>query len=325
MASLRQIAANQKNAQKSTGPKTDEGKDASRRNSIKHGLAGTGTILRDDDEAAIETRKAQWRPNYLLETPELEFLFDQMVTNAVRLDRCRDEEIQIRLTESQHAALSWDDDRHDEAAELAARLSKRPVQFSRRLQRTKQGVEWMIERWHDLADILDGGGLWTEAQTALALDLMGTPPELRDPQQTPNENPASLVAHQLAHLERRKQSALTIYDEQERDAALKGIPYEPSRPLKNLRRYEATCMRTFLWASDQLKPYRQTPEPAPAPTPPPAPIPPPTPEPQDDPESVDSPIFSNPIFTMSSIPANRVPENRRARRAAAKLARRRSA
>ncbi len=320
MATIRQIAANQRNAQRSTGPK--EHKDASKRNALKHGLAGAGTVLHSDDLAAIEKRKADWRPFYLIETPEQEFVFDQMITSSVRLDLCRDEEIQIRLTESQHAALSWDDDRHDQAAEIAGKLSRHPVQISRRLQRTRQGVEWMIERWHDLADILDQGGHWTEAQTSLALDLLGTPPEFRD-LQIPLENPASLVARHLAHLERRQESALNTYDEQEREAALKGMPYEPSRPLKNLRRYEANCMRTFLWASELLKPYRQTPEPTP--TPPPAPIRPPQPEPQVDPEPENTPISSSPIFTMSSIPTSRVPENRRARRAAAKLTRRRSA
>ena len=319
MASLRQIAANQKNAQKSTGPKTDEGKDASRRNAVKHGLAGAGVILPGDDEAAIETRKAEWRPHYLVETPEEIFLFEQMVTSAVRLDRCRLEEIQIRLTESQHAALSWDDDRHDEAAEIAGKLSKKPVQVSRRLQRTRQGVEWMIERWQDLADVLDAGGMWTEAQTTLALDLMGTPLEFRDLLE-PIESPASLAARQILHLERRKVSALDTYDDQERDAALRGIPYEPSRVLKNLRRYEATCMRTFLWASNQLKPNRQTPEPTP-----PQPIPPTTPEPQDDPEPQDYPAFSGRMVIPTFAPTNRAPENRRARRAAAKLARRRCA
>jgi len=38
MATDRQIAANRKNAQKSTGPKTPEGRAAVRLNGVKHGL-----------------------------------------------------------------------------------------------------------------------------------------------------------------------------------------------------------------------------------------------------------------------------------------------
>jgi hypothetical protein len=39
MASERQIAANQKNAQKSTGPRSKPGREASRHNARRHGLA----------------------------------------------------------------------------------------------------------------------------------------------------------------------------------------------------------------------------------------------------------------------------------------------
>ena len=39
MATERQIEANQRNAQLSTGPRTDEGKAQSRANAIKHGMA----------------------------------------------------------------------------------------------------------------------------------------------------------------------------------------------------------------------------------------------------------------------------------------------
>jgi hypothetical protein len=40
-----QIAANQANAQRSTGPKTAAGKERSRANSYKHGLTGEGIVL----------------------------------------------------------------------------------------------------------------------------------------------------------------------------------------------------------------------------------------------------------------------------------------
>jgi len=49
MTSFRQVAANQRNAQKSTGPKTEEGKRQSRRNAIRHGLCAETVIETVED------------------------------------------------------------------------------------------------------------------------------------------------------------------------------------------------------------------------------------------------------------------------------------
>ena len=48
------IQANQQNALKSSGPKTPEGKAASRQNSLKHGMTGAGVILGEGDAAEVE-------------------------------------------------------------------------------------------------------------------------------------------------------------------------------------------------------------------------------------------------------------------------------
>ena len=45
MASPAQVLANRENAQHSSGPKTQEGKQASSRNSVRHGLTGTQIIM----------------------------------------------------------------------------------------------------------------------------------------------------------------------------------------------------------------------------------------------------------------------------------------
>ena len=83
MATFRQINANRHNAQKSTGPLTEEGKDASRRNALKHGLTET-ELLREADRLAVDKRLVQWRANDWLDTTEKEWIFKQMVKVAGR-------------------------------------------------------------------------------------------------------------------------------------------------------------------------------------------------------------------------------------------------
>ena len=51
MTSVKQLKANRRNAMASTGPKTMEGKNRSRRNSFKHGLTAE-TIVTFHEEAA---------------------------------------------------------------------------------------------------------------------------------------------------------------------------------------------------------------------------------------------------------------------------------
>ena len=54
MVSPAQLAANLANALKSTGPKTDAGKQRSRLNAFRHGLTGQVTIFSPEDKIAYE-------------------------------------------------------------------------------------------------------------------------------------------------------------------------------------------------------------------------------------------------------------------------------
>jgi len=54
MSTKVQINANQQNAQKSTGPQTDEGKAVVSQNAVKHGLFAAETVITVEDPADYE-------------------------------------------------------------------------------------------------------------------------------------------------------------------------------------------------------------------------------------------------------------------------------
>jgi len=59
MPTQKQIEANRLNAQKSTGPRTDEGKSKSRLNAFKHGLTGQLDIMTDEQREAHDAFTAR--------------------------------------------------------------------------------------------------------------------------------------------------------------------------------------------------------------------------------------------------------------------------
>src|SRR6266567_123807 len=84
MATERQTAANRENAQKSTGPKTPEGRAAVRLNGVNHGLSAETLVLPGENaadlEALIDSLEAQHQPA----TPTEEILVRQLAMAAWR-------------------------------------------------------------------------------------------------------------------------------------------------------------------------------------------------------------------------------------------------
>ena len=253
MTSLRQIEANQRNAKLSTGPRTEEGKRASRRNAVKHGLAGAGVVLPQAEAEAVANRNAEWnsslRPWNVFEI----FLAEQIVVASIQVERCQHEQRNVRAVQANRAAECWDDDRRLAAERLAEKLPKRPGVVSRELRRTKQGCALLIERWEALGQIFEDKGKWTEPQRNLALDLLGVLPELREGRTKLDANPAEVMAAELAMLKSRMETALDDLDIDEQAAAEMGLESAMSEDLRRFRRYESACHRRLQWALKELR------------------------------------------------------------------------
>jgi len=89
MTSDKQADANRRNARKSTGPKTPEGKEVSRLNAVKHGLLSQEVLLRGEDEATLkefsEGLMAELQPEGVLEN----MLIEDIIAAHWRLRRLR--------------------------------------------------------------------------------------------------------------------------------------------------------------------------------------------------------------------------------------------
>ena len=107
MATPAQIEANRRNAQKSTGPKTAQGRAVVSLNGLRHGLRAETAVLPFEDPAEFAKLKqeleAEFRPQGIRE----QLVFDDLVLAAWRLERARiyDTAVQARLFLSTHGRI----------------------------------------------------------------------------------------------------------------------------------------------------------------------------------------------------------------------------
>ena len=79
MATPAQINANRANAQKSTGPRSVEGKSASRFNALKHGIDAASIVIPGEDPAVYDSLVAQYLHEYRPQSASESFHVDTMI------------------------------------------------------------------------------------------------------------------------------------------------------------------------------------------------------------------------------------------------------
>jgi hypothetical protein len=209
-----QIAANQANAQKSTGPRTDAGRAASRRNALKHGILSREVLVQgrhrqESGEDLADLRKRLWEDWEPLGATE-EMLVDQIVTTHWRLRRAltaESGEIALSVDEGQ-----WKRSRPKDPARLWMDWEELgdPVN---NMKNSTLGCE-VIEQWlRDLRAAVEREGELTAAaikascggrSNSLTRDLEGLRTRLQ-------QNPEGL--EEAALRARQKEQALAYLDE----------------------------------------------------------------------------------------------------------------
>ncbi|MFN7993746.1 MAG: hypothetical protein U0Q18_09110 [Bryobacteraceae bacterium] len=87
MATEKQIQANRRNAQKSTGPRTEEGKAKCKMNALRHGLRADTVVLPTENPEEFAALKAALQSEWNPQTATERILLDQMVVSQSKLQR----------------------------------------------------------------------------------------------------------------------------------------------------------------------------------------------------------------------------------------------
>ena len=93
MATQAQVTANQANSQKSTGPKTEEGKAISSRNRLSHGFASSTRFVKGEDPAEFNSLLDDLISEHQPATPTEQILVEQMAHHhwiSLRATRLQD-------------------------------------------------------------------------------------------------------------------------------------------------------------------------------------------------------------------------------------------
>ena len=252
MITERKAEANRLNAQKSTGPKTEAGKERSKVNAVTHGLTRE-TIdedirLSDQFQERLKALESEVQP----QTPSARIALEFAVAASLQANLCF-KSLAIEVERAKEVARNrWHAETRSQALRWLARLPKNPLLGIAELEGTKAGCGAMIEVWVRLLDALDDHETWTEPELSTAMDLLGVPAHLRFGNSlTHPKDCEDLALHQrsLAELEIERlefaiEDGLKVGDEAERQRQLMGGGAGSAQSLR-LMRYSSAAANRF--------------------------------------------------------------------------------
>ncbi len=149
-----QLESNLKNAQMSTGPRSDAGKARSRANSYKHGLTGEGVVLPHEDAAEfdqlIDTLVAEMKPK----NTHARHCIGRLALLMLRQNRGALHETKCITYNQRKAEAEFDAARLSESDHLYSWIANEPATNSRRLRRSPEGLDLLIGAIQGLLDDL---------------------------------------------------------------------------------------------------------------------------------------------------------------------------
>ena len=248
------LAANRANALKSTGPRTAGGKEASRLNAYRHGLAGAGELLGPGEDAAlVERRTGEFVEECGAVGAIGALLARRAAVLSVRMERAAQAGGVAADADVAAARAAFDDGRIDATLGWIQKLDAGhdPAEALAAIEASPVGREYLVERWEAIAAGLDAGdrALIEQAIDWLGLDVEGL-------------TPASLAAAVAAALDRARGlhaasgPLAAAVAERGRRAGLLGW-FDPDPDAERARRYEAAAERGMYRAMRALADLRR--------------------------------------------------------------------
>ena len=226
-----------------------QGSEASKRNALTHELTAT-KVFSPALKAAIDQCAANLTEAYQPATAYEHSLVANMGRASVQLSRCR----QLLAGDSERRATRaqrcWDGDRRAAIEKLAARLPKEPHQIKPALERSKQGVDWLLTEWAVLLQLVLTNNCLNVQQRQRAFDMLGVRTEDREghafvPAETDAVGLRSLAEGELSRLRKVLSEKLIGEDRSDQLDAIKGFPVEEDAVTKRLRRYETRLSKEW--------------------------------------------------------------------------------
>ena len=134
MATPAQITANRANAQKSTGPRSAEGKSASRFNALKHGIDASSPVIPGEDPAEYESLAIEYVEEYRPRSASEFFHLETMIRAEWlkrRLETVETDLYRTIMTESPDNSLAAALLAESPAAKLLLRIQRQIAAFER--------------------------------------------------------------------------------------------------------------------------------------------------------------------------------------------------
>lgn len=174
--SAARLLANQRNAQRSTGPKTAAGKAASRQNALQHGLTGAGVVVPGEDAAAIDQRFAEFALELAGDGSQTTRLLAQrMAILSVRMERSVRHDTAVTAERLRVAQADLDAARAATARDLWDKAATDPAALVA-LRDLPEGIHLLLATLQALRPSADPAtpAAWTEEQAGLLDRCLGS-------------------------------------------------------------------------------------------------------------------------------------------------------